>query len=107
MDPAVSNEINEEGTVSEKTSAHLTENQEQTSAIELRNVTIRFRSYQKRPTTLKESLLRLVKKNQEPSYSYFEALKNISLKIPRGEVFGIIGGNGACLLYTSPSPRDS
>ncbi|MCL4146937.1 UNVERIFIED_CONTAM: hypothetical protein GTU68_067054, partial [Idotea baltica] len=62
---------------------------------ELRNVTIRFRSYQKRPTTLKESLLRLTKRDKEPSYSYFEALKNISLSIPRGEVFGIIGGNGA------------
>ena len=64
-------------------------------AIELRDVYVRFRSYKKRPTTLKESLLRTIKQQEGKSYSYFEALKGISVSIPRGEVFAFIGGNGA------------
>ena len=41
----------------------------------------------------------------------FNALKNINLKIRKGEIFAMLGPNGAgkttfCLLYTSPSPRD-
>ena len=36
------------------------------------------------------------------------ALNKASLKVTRGEVVGLIGDNGAgCLLYTSPSPRDT
>ena len=35
----------------------------------------------------------------------FEALKNVSFEVKKGEVFGLLGPNG-CLLYTSPSPRD-
>ena len=33
-------------------------------------------------------------------------LKDINLRIQRGEFVGIVGPNGSCLLYTSPSPRD-
>ena len=36
----------------------------------------------------------------------FNALKNINLNIKKGEIFAMLGPNG-CLLYTSPSPRDS
>ena len=28
-------------------------------------------------------------------------------EINQGDMLGLVGNNGACLLYTSPSPRDS
>ena len=34
------------------------------------------------------------------------AVDNFNLMIGRNEIAGLIGPNGACLLYTSPSPRD-
>ena len=34
-------------------------------------------------------------------------LKDIDLTIEDGEFVSIIGLSGACLLYTSPSPRDA
>ena len=39
------------------------------------------------------------------SYSDIKALKDLSMEINAGTLFGILGPNG-CLLYTSPSPRD-
>ena len=41
-----------------------------------------------------------------------KALQNLSLTLKPGDFVTVIGGNGAgkstiCLLYTSPSPRDS
>ena len=45
-------------------------------------------------------------------YGEFHAVKGIDLDVRPGECFGLLGPNGAgksttCLLYTSPSPRDS
>ena len=34
------------------------------------------------------------------------ALKGINLTVKEGDFFALLGPNGACLLYTSPSPRD-
>ena len=44
--------------------------------------------------------------NINKSFGHVQANKNINLKINKGTIHGIIGENGACLLYTSPSPRD-
>ena len=34
------------------------------------------------------------------------ALANVQLRVRPGTVLALMGENGACLLYTSPSPRD-
>ena len=34
-------------------------------------------------------------------------LDHVDLKVYRGEAVGLVGPSGTCLLYTSPSPRDS
>ena len=67
----------------------------QENAIEVKNITISFRSYQERPTTLKESIISYIRHQKLRYYSTFDALKDVSFAIPRGTVFGIIGSNGA------------
>ena len=34
------------------------------------------------------------------------ALRSTDLELRAGELVGILGPSGSCLLYTSPSPRD-
>ena len=54
-------------------------------------------------------------KNLKKKFGEIEVLKDISLEVKKGEIYGIIGHSGAgkstllrcCLLYTSPSPRDA
>ena len=46
------------------------------------------------------------------SYGGIEAVKGITFEVPERQIVTLIGANGAgksttCLLYTSPSPRDS
>lgn len=64
-------------------------------AVEIENVTVAYRSYKERPTTLKESLINLLKKGQFRYYSTFNALDGVSFKVKKGRVLGIIGSNGA------------
>lgn len=64
-------------------------------ALEVKNVTVTYRSYKERPATIKESFIRFLKTGQLRHYSTFNALENISFQVPRGQVFGIIGSNGA------------
>ena len=40
------------------------------------------------------------------SYGTKRVLRGISYDFEAGKIYGIVGKNGACLLYTSPSPRD-
>jgi len=60
------------------------------NAIEIRNVTKRFKAYADRAVTLKEKML--FKKRRK--YKEREILKDINLTIERGEVVGLIGENG-------------
>ena len=40
------------------------------------------------------------------SFENKNVLNHLNVTISSGSIFGLIGPNGACLLYTSPSPRD-
>jgi ABC-type polysaccharide/polyol phosphate transport system ATPase subunit len=64
-------------------------------AIVVQNVTVSYRAYNQRPTSLKQSVIAFVKGSKEKSYSTFDALKNVSFTIQHGEVFGILGSNGS------------
>ena len=44
--------------------------------------------------------------NISKSFPGVKANDEINLKIQEGTIHAIVGENGACLLYTSPSPRD-
>lgn len=67
---------------------------ESENAISVTNVTVSYRSYIRRPTSLKETLIRMLKRRVDPIYSTFNALTDISLTIPKGSVFALIGSNG-------------
>lgn len=64
-------------------------------AIDVKNVTVAYRSYKERPTSLKESIIRLAKQGVLKHYSTFNALQDVSFQMPRGMVLGIIGSNGS------------
>jgi ABC-type polysaccharide/polyol phosphate transport system ATPase subunit len=62
-------------------------------AIRLTEIGQRFRLIQDRPDTLREAFTKLFRRRDE--YQVFDALKNVSFEIGRGEVVGIIGRNGS------------
>lgn len=61
--------------------------------IEVKNVSMRFRMANDRVTSIKEYLIRLLKRNLE--YKEFVALDDVSFEVRKGEVLGLIGHNGA------------
>lgn len=63
------------------------------SIIRLENVTQRFRLIHERPDTLRELFAKFLRHNAE--YHDFDAVKNVSLAVSKGEVLGIIGSNGS------------
>ncbi len=66
---------------------------EQTAAICLENVTQRFRVIHERPDTLRELFARFLRTNA--SYHDFDAVKDASFEIPKGQMVGLIGRNGS------------
>ena len=64
-----------------------------TPVIRLENVTQRFRVIQERPDTVRELFSKLFR--HQSSYHDFEAVKNVSFEVPRGQTLGIIGRNGS------------
>lgn len=61
--------------------------------VQLDNVTVQYRIPHERIRSFKEYTIRLLQRSVY--FSNFEALRNLSLTINRGEVLGIIGQNGA------------
>jgi ABC-type polysaccharide/polyol phosphate transport system ATPase subunit len=66
-----------------------------TSAVPIRleNITQRFRVIQERPDTLRELFSKLFR--HQSHYHDFDAVKNVSLEVPRGQMLGVIGRNGS------------
>jgi len=69
----------------------LRRNSELTAAIEVRELSKRFRIYHHRRQTLKESLLR----GNRTRYEEFWALRDVSLEVGLGTTLGIVGENGS------------
>lgn len=61
--------------------------------IEVKNVSMRFRLANDRISSFKEFVIQKLKGKLQ--YTEFEALKDVSFTVNRGEVVGIIGHNGA------------
>ncbi len=60
-------------------------------AVTVDNVSVRFRLYHERNNSLKSAVMR----GRRSVHEDFEALHNVSLEIPAGSTFGIVGRNGA------------
>jgi len=61
------------------------------AAIEIDNVSKSFRLYRERNQSLKAAVLR----GKRTSYDRFWALRGVSMSVPAGSTFGIIGANGS------------
>lgn len=61
--------------------------------IRLEHVTQRFRVIHERPDTMRELFSRFLR--HRVSHYDFEALKDVSLEVPQGQMLGIIGRNGS------------
>ena len=65
----------------------------ETTVISVSNVTMRFKRVTDEASSLKETFIRLLKRQND--YTYVKVLNNISFDIKQGEVVGIIGTNGS------------
>lgn len=63
------------------------------NVIEVKNVTMRFNMSKESVDSLKEYFIKLLKK--QLFFEQFTALSNINFNIQKGDVFGIVGFNGA------------
>lgn len=62
-------------------------------SVEVKNVSMKFNLSEERIFNLKEYIIKILKR--ELKFSEFWALKDVSFSVERGEVFGILGLNGA------------
>ncbi len=63
------------------------------SMIEVKGVSVRFRMANDRINSFKEYMIR--KLRRQLKYNEFEALRQVSFEVERGEVVGLVGHNGA------------
>lgn len=63
--------------------------------IELKNVSMKFNLGLEKSFSLKEAFIGFFQFKKKKKKEYFSALSNISFKINKGEVIGLIGSNGA------------
>lgn len=63
--------------------------------IDIKNATLRFRSYTNRSPALKELAMGMFSKKKIDDVIEFDALKNVSLQIKGGDRLGLLGLNGA------------
>ena len=63
--------------------------------VEIQGVTVAYRSYKERPTSLKESVIKAFRERSLKNYSTFNALNKVDVTIRRGKVFGLVGSNGS------------
>lgn len=66
---------------------------ENTTVIDVRNVTIRFNLANQKVDNLKEYFIKLVKK--ELMFQEFLAVQDVSFQVKKGEAWGIVGANGS------------
>ncbi|MCC6932944.1 MAG: ABC transporter ATP-binding protein [Deltaproteobacteria bacterium] len=64
-------------------------------AVSVENITVAYRSYKQRPTSLKENLIAFLNTGKLRYYSTFDALSDVSFQVKKGQIFGVIGSNGA------------
>src|SRR5882757_5417018 len=62
------------------------------AAIEVRDVSKKFRLFNDRKTNLKEAI---TSRRRRTRHEDFYALRGVSLDVPRGKTFGLIGHNGS------------
>lgn len=67
----------------------------QRPSIDVKGVRVAYRSYQERPTSLKETLLRFLRSGKLSYYSTFDALADVTFQVHPGEVVAVIGSNGS------------
>src|SRR5262249_28231735 len=70
-----------------------TEQAERETVIRLENVSVAYRAPRERIRSFKEYAIRLLK--GEVKFQEFRALRDVNIEIRQGEVFGIVGHNGA------------
>lgn len=65
------------------------------SILSIDNVTVAYRAYTERPTSIKETVIRMARNRQFRHFSTFDALSGVSLSVKSGQVLGIMGSNGS------------
>ena len=63
------------------------------TVVRLENVTQRFRVIQERPDSVREIFAKFFR--HEVSFHDFDAIRNLSLEVPSGQMLGVIGRNGS------------